>query len=421
MMSGPSDDEDRNRHRERAGSVKPTVTVSRRRLGLATLAGVVGLAGCQSDEGDRTTRSVAPPLQGTASPTPTRRPTGTAEPTASETTPTDEPTPTLSLNRTKFPVARPLTPGYGPVEPAVTEDLFDERPVRLIRSENEWASLRELLTQVTDVSFTDYEFVTNTSFDSHSVVAFAGEVSTAGGVLHLRRVRGIGRRTLRLWVREVRDGKQGTPTRLLLVRVPNEGTRPVRAEVRYRRNPDDYRYEMYSNGVETPTPSPTPETTPYLNLTQYPSDLPTGRNGPLAPRARIPPEAPTVRLARTRREWERLRRTIAAANDTTFDAYQFARQTDFDRESLVAVDVFTGEGPVYLQLQSVSGVGTRSVRLRVRVVFESGRNVHNSEILFVRLPKEGTEPKRATVVLEDDTGTETYTNGPTPTTTTGGD
>jgi hypothetical protein len=134
------------------------------------------------------------------------------------------------LNTTQYPAAWPLgdTRNNGFSGP-----LDGETPATVIRSRNAWETFREELDTATRESFADYNFGAVTDYSFESLFAFQMSVSTGGGRLQLFFVESVGTATPRLHVREVdHDARNSAPTRLLLVKLPHEGTIPRGVSVR---------------------------------------------------------------------------------------------------------------------------------------------------------------------------------------------
>jgi Ni/Co efflux regulator RcnB len=88
----------------------------------------------------------------------------------------------------------------------------------------------------------------------------------------------------------------------------------------------------------------------------------------------------------------------------------FIENTSFDSESVVVLEAYVGAGLNRWILESVNGVGTKSLVLQFRE-WESGSGLNNQprRLVLVRLPHRETEPGAATAHLDrwDSDSTET--------------
>lgn len=163
-------------------------------------------------------------------------------------------------------------------------------------------------------------------------------------------------------------------------------------------SPDDESTTHTSTSGETTVRDDT-STTPTVNETDYPvtSQL------DLRQSAFESGETPQVVVVSSDDWRERLRESILTDQTTSF-----LTETDFTSETVVAVSARVSAGRNRLVLESVRGVGTSTVRLRISE-YESGSGLNNAplHLLLVRVPNRGTEPTKTTARLDLVGGVET--------------
>lgn len=227
-----------------------------RRSILAALA-VSGSAGCLSGVTDTETTatgtdSSGPTRSTTASPTQSataiETETGPSTATKSPTLKpaqvncwdkTPEPTPTDSdssfePNATEYAAAWPLAPENAGNTLSLFDVIDGEESAVLLRTRDQWRRLRNSLTEATGESFEDYEFATQTTFETESILAFQTTVSDSQARIHLAAVTDVRTETPQLCTWDGNRGGNSTPTRLLLVRLPDGGEEAIRPVVAHR-------------------------------------------------------------------------------------------------------------------------------------------------------------------------------------------
>lgn len=215
--------------------------------------GVVGLAGCLS--GDAPTPTVQSSPEGTRSGDDTRASgdsTGSVGSPTPSATETDARTATTAeSNLTEYPTAHPSAEG-GPFHGATVSLPPDGATVRLVRSRREWASLRRAIAARLDDRFVAFPFADRTTFDAESLVFFETRTPGRPARLQLRRVAGVGDRSVRLRVFCTVGPLNAVGHRTLFVRLPDRGTVPTAARVEYRFEGDEE-----TAAVTTRRPTPT--------------------------------------------------------------------------------------------------------------------------------------------------------------------
>lgn len=202
--------------------------ITRRRVLALLLAATTGLSGCSAD-----------------SPTDATETTEQNEPQTStdrgvETTPSDQSTKVSStqttsdgLNDTDYTAAWPFAPD-GVVGQSYESPLTDAKTAAaLLTSSTEARQFLAAVESTTGISSLEIQLITATNFSTSSVVVVQRSVSSGSSRLRLQSVEAVETTHPRLAVSEVNPGAtQAAPTRLLLVRVPDEGTPPEAATVR---------------------------------------------------------------------------------------------------------------------------------------------------------------------------------------------
>lgn len=160
-------------------------------------------------------------------------------------------------------------------------------------------------------------------------------------------------------------------------------------------DPPAVRAESDSSTPETQTQTPTPTVAEGPNETEYPVDHPNERAnkdyGPL-----FSHDHGGVHPVRSRAEWQQF-----ITEGPTHDSegrlldYEFITRTDFDSETVVIVEQKLVGGEK-LRLQSVEGIGTPHLWLKVYVTGEEIYNLVVERYVFVRLPTKIEETKRIT-------------------------
>lgn len=217
------------------GSLTDADKITRRRVS-ALLAGMtIGLSGCGADSPSAETETTEGDNTQTAT---DGKGTRTLTDGSDETTPTrtntDKPTDTANdLNHTNYAAAWPFAPD-GVVGRTAARPLGDsDTAAALLASSTDAEQFHAAVESATDVSLSGYRFTAATEFSTASVVVVQRRVTSGASRLRLQSVEAVGTTEPRLAVHEVDPGPtQAAPTRLLLVRLPDEGTPPSTATVR---------------------------------------------------------------------------------------------------------------------------------------------------------------------------------------------
>ncbi|WP_128477835.1 hypothetical protein [Halorussus pelagicus] len=179
--------------------------MKRRTVVVGTLTAFTGLTGClgssQTDTPSETTEKRT-----------TDEPPTTEDSSTTVTTPAVNETPYAAVGQWNLP-KNPFSSG--------------EPPRVALLTDGDWRSrLRE-----SGLSDRSRSFLSETDFEENSVVAVSARVSAGKNRLVVESVEGVGTETLRLRLSEYESesGLNNAPLHLLLVRVPNRGTRPTQA------------------------------------------------------------------------------------------------------------------------------------------------------------------------------------------------
>ncbi len=144
------------------------------------------------------------------------------------------------LNETDYPVVWPLRPD-GPVGTTYTGPLnsaTDGAVGAILYAQSDWDAFREAFEETVGSELSN-QFGEETDFSTESIVAFQSRVTSTGGRLRLAAITDVGTESPQLCIQAVVDnGTNATPTRLLLVRLPNQGIKPSRPVVSFLPRPE---------------------------------------------------------------------------------------------------------------------------------------------------------------------------------------
>jgi hypothetical protein len=186
------------------------------------------------------------------------RPSNTTESLAgtSESSPAQQ-TPTPQLNETKYPVGLPYqTFGVSSTtSPLLGEGSKPAASVHPIRSEDEWQTIRTSGSEQPAELFEGYEFVTETDFDSETIIIVQRSYIT-GVMLQLESVSGVG--TNEVLIRAKRIGESPVNTRhyrYLFIRLPTDGDEIEQITVKLEEFGEVVTLEYDGSGTPTPLPA----------------------------------------------------------------------------------------------------------------------------------------------------------------------
>lgn len=142
----------------------------------------------------------------------------------------------------------------------------------------------------------------------------------------------------------------------------------------------------------TTSRSETPTTKPELNKTSYP----VVRQRDLDHSIFDGGTEPRLRLFTTDNWMKHVDETVIAEKIRTFFG-----KTNFDSETVVGLETRVSGPSFWLILQSVTGVGTRSLQLQFEELeTDGGLNVAPLNLVLVRVPNRGTDPTEVKATID---------------------
>lgn len=101
----------------------------------------------------------------------------------------------------------------------------------------------------------------------------------------------------------------------------------------------------------------------------------------------------------TNNDWQ----TTFSESGLTDDSRSLLEATDYESHSIVAVIAAVSNPARRWILESVTGVGTKYLTLKIREnIGKSGVNRAEGRLVLIRLPNQGTQPKQVTAKLDND-------------------